>query len=357
MTPLPIGSRIGILGDGQLGRMLGTAAAKLGFDVIVFGQNEDSPAARIASHFICAEYTDKDALAEFHVRCDAITLEFENVPVSAIQTLTDMGATVRPGAKSLEICQDRHLEKQFARDNGVPTADYWVIDSVSDLENALSAMNGKGILKTRRDGYDGHGQARVETGDNAHEAYAKIGEQPAVLDAFVPFVAELSAIIARRADGEVRSFEPARNIHKNGILHTSTVPGRLDTGETFSDTIREDAVNHAIRLAEALNHVGVIAVEYFLLDDGRIVLNEMAPRVHNSGHWTPEACLTGQFEQHIRAIAGWPLGNTQRILDVEMTNLLGEEIYQGFDADDLVTLYGKRKARPGRKMGHLVRRL
>ena len=347
---LKVGSTIGILGDGQLGRMLACAAARLGFDVVVFGPNDDSPASRVAHHSIIADYDDKDALAEFSVRADVITLEFENVPVESIQILNDMGAVVRPGHKSLEICQDRHLEKQFARDLGIATADYWVIDTVEDLKSALSELSGKGILKTRGDGYDGHGQVRVTTGDNAETAFEKIGYQPAILEAFVPFVGETSGIVARRADGHYTTFEPARNVHQNGILYSSTVPSGFGE-ETISDT-----VEYAVRLAKALDHVGVMAVEFFVLENGEIVLNEMAPRVHNSGHWTPEACQVGQFEQHIRAIADWPLLKTRRLIDAEMINLLGDDIYQPFGTDDLVTIYGKREARPGRKMGHVVRR-
>ncbi len=351
MSMLPVGSTIGILGDGQLGRMLASAAARLGFDVVVFGPNEDSPASRVAKHTLVADYTDKDALAEFHVRTNVITLEFENVPVESIQILEDMGATVRPGKKSLEICQDRHLEKQFARDNGIPTAPYWVINSVEDLAAALKELDGKGILKTRRDGYDGHGQARVSKDDNPATAYARIGNQPAVLEAFVPFVGETSGIVARQADGTYTTFEPARNVHKDGILYSSTVPSGFDD-ETIADTIE-----YTIRLSKALDHVGVMAAEFFVLENGDIVLNEMAPRVHNSGHWTPEACQVGQFEQHIRAITGWPLIRPRRTVDVEMINLLGDDIFDTFGPDDLVTIYGKREARAGRKMGHVVRRL
>ncbi len=349
MSALPIGSRIGILGDGQLGRMLAGAAARLGFDVVIMGPNDDSPAGRVATHNIVADYTDKDALAEFHVRTDVVTLEFENVPVAAIQMLEDMGSIVRPGQASLKICQDRHLEKQFARDLGIPTADYWVVETASDLASALEDLQGKGILKTRRDGYDGHGQTRVQTGDNAGEAFGRIGEQPAVLEAFVPFIGETSAVIARTPTGETTSFEPAENIHKDGILHRSLVPSR------FSDRTRQIAIEYASRVAEGLGHVGVVATEFFVLENGEILLNEIAPRVHNSGHWTPEACRTGQFEQHIRAIAGWPLGDTARHSAVEMTNLLGDDIFQTFGSEDMVTLYGKRDARPGRKMGHVVR--
>ena len=351
MTALPIGSCIGILGDGQLGRMLGVAAAKLGFDVVTLGPQDDSPASRIAAHSIIAEYNDKDALAELHVRSDVVTLEFENVPVTAIQILDDMGAIVRPGAKSLEICQDRHFEKQFARDHDVSTADYWTIDSAADLAAALKDVSGKAILKTRRDGYDGHGQIRLQPGDDVRNALDNIGNAPAILEQMVPFIGEMSVVLARSVTGEISAFDPAENVHKHGILHTSRAPAR------FSEETQKHAIAAALRLIEALGHVGVMAVEFFVLETGDILLNEMAPRVHNSGHWTPEACLTSQFEQHIRAVAGWPLGRVDRHSDVEMENLLGDDVHKAVAPEDSLTLYGKRDVRPGRKMGHIVRRL
>lgn len=352
--PLPAGSTIGILGDGQLGRMLSTAAARLGFDVVIMGPNEDSPAARVSSHNIVADYTDKDALAELSVRSDLITLEFENVPVEALQLLLDMDATVYPGPKSLEICQDRHFEKDFARQNGVMTADYWLVDSLADLQQAVTHLQSGGILKTRRDGYDGHGQRRLKKGDDLASIYDDLDGVPCVLEAMVPFRGELSVVIARSATGEIKAYEPAENVHKHGILHTSRVPAR------FSDAVLEKAQAAATTLITALDHVGVLACEFFALDNGDLLLNEMAPRVHNSGHWTPEACATGQFEQHIRAIAGWPLGPVDRHFDVEMENLLGDDVLKAFGPagpNEAITLYGKREARPGRKMGHVVRKV
>ncbi len=355
MSALPVGSRIGILGDGQLGRMLSTAAARLGFDVVIFGQNEDSPASRVSSHAICADYLDKDALAEFSVRTDAITLEFENVPADALRILQDMGATVHPGPRSLEVCQDRHLEKSFAREHGVPTADYWVIDSASDLKTAMAELAGEGILKTRRDGYDGHGQRRVKrSAESMETAFSELSEAPCVLEALVPFQGEMSVVIARSATGEIRAYEPAENVHKDGILHTSRVPTR------FGKVVQDEAMAAATQLITALDHVGVLACEFFVLKSGEIRLNEVAPRVHNSGHWTPEACLTGQFEQHIRAISGWPLGPVDRHMDAEMENLLGDDVQRAFGEAgprEAVTIYGKREARHGRKMGHVVRKL
>ncbi|MAP96103.1 MAG: 5-(carboxyamino)imidazole ribonucleotide synthase [Ponticaulis sp.] len=350
MTALPLGSTIGILGDGQLGRMLAGAAARLGFDVVILGPGDHSPASRVAAHAIQADYTDKDALAEFSVRSDLVTLEFENVPVSALNMLLDMGATVHPGPKSLEICQDRHFEKSFARETGVPTADYWVVDSVDDLRAAMRELQGGGILKTRRDGYDGHGQRRLKSGDDPITVYGDLDGVPCILEAMVPFAGEVSVVLARSATGEIKAYDPAENVHTNGILHTSRVPARFD------EAVLKSAQSAATQLITALGHVGVLACEFFVLEDGGLLLNEMAPRVHNSGHWTPEACLTGQFEQHIRAIAGWPLGPTDRLFDAEMENLLGEDIYKPLAPGDMVTLYGKREARAGRKMGHVVRK-
>lgn len=352
--PLPQGSTIGILGDGQLGRMLSGAAARLGFDVVILGPNEHSPAGRVSSHAIVADYTDKDALAELSVRSDLITLEFENVPVEALRLLRDMNATVYPGPKSLEICQDRHFEKDFARQTGVSTADYWLVDSLADLEKAASELAGPGILKTRRDGYDGHGQRRIKPGDDLAGIYDDLDGVPCVLEAMVPFKGELSVVLARSATGEIRAYEPAENVHKHGILHTSRVPARFDSGSLKA------AQAAATQLITALDHVGVLACEFFALDNGDILLNEMAPRVHNSGHWTPEACMTGQFEQHIRAIAGWPLGPVDRHYDVEMENLLGDDVLKAFGTagpNEAITLYGKHEMRPGRKMGHVVRKV
>lgn len=351
MSPLPVGSTIGILGDGQLGRMLAGAAARLGFDVVIFGPNDDSPAGRVSAHQIVADYEDKDALAELSVRCDLITLEFENVPVSALRLLDDMGKPVFPGPKSLEICQERHFEKQFARENGVETAAYWVIDTADDLDAALSDLSGEGILKTRRDGYDGHGQRRIRTGDNPVEIFQSLDGVACLLETLVPFDGEISVVIARSESGEIKAYDVAQNVHVGGILHSSTVPASYHRG------IQLQAISSATKLVEALGHVGVLACEFFVLKTGELLLNEMAPRVHNSGHWTPEACLTGQFEQHIRAIAGWPLGDVTRLINVEMVNLLGEDIYQSFAPGDMVTLYGKHEARKGRKMGHVVRKL
>ena len=353
MSPLPAGSTIGILGGGQLGRMLASAAAQLGFDVNIFCPGESPPAARVAAGHWDADYDDHTALEDFAANCDVITYEFENIPVASVAHLVSCSATVRPGAKSLEVSQDRLAEKQFLNAIGIETGRFEPVESVGQLETALQALGGEGLLKTRRDGYDGKGQVRVRSGDDLDAAYKEIGGVPAILEALVPFEREISVVIARGADGETTAFDPSHNEHENGILKRSTAPCGLS----------QDVIARARRLAETLahetGHVGVLALELFVLKDGTLRANEMAPRVHNSGHWTPEACATGQFEQHIRAVAGWPLGPVTRHFDAEMENLLGEEALApptAYPEGTVLTLYGKRDAKPGRKMGHTVRR-
>ena len=351
MTPLPPGSVIGILGGGQLGRMLASAAARLGFDAHILAPENDPPAARVAARHWPADYDNKAALKAFAGECDAITYEFENIPVESVEYLLSIGATVRPGAKSLEVSQDRLSEKKFLNSIAIETGHFEAVDSVTDLEKALAHLGGEGLLKTRRDGYDGKGQARLKTGDNLEAAWAAIGQVPAVLEALVPFEREISVVIARGEDGQTAAFEPSMNDHSGGILRISTVPCGL------SGSIKARAIDMAEKLARETGHVGVMALELFVLEDGTLLANEMAPRVHNSGHWTPEACLTGQFEQHIRAVAGWPLGPATRVFNAEMRNLLGKEALappDTYSSDAVLTLYGKRDAKPGRKMGHVV---
>ena len=351
MSALAPGSVIGILGGGQLGRMLASAAARLGFDVHVYAPDEDPPAARVAARHWQAAYEDEAALEAFAAACDAITYEFENIPVASVEYLMAQGATMRPGAKSLEVSQDRLNEKRFLNSIGIATGHFEAVDTVDDLAKALATLGGEGLLKTRREGYDGKGQVRLKAGDDLAAAYGAIGQVPAILEALVPFEREISVVIARGADGKTAAFDPSTNDHAGGILRTSVAPCGLP----------DDVISRACTLAETLaretGHIGVMALELFVLEDGTLLANEVAPRVHNSGHWTPEACLTGQFEQHIRAVAGWPLGPVTRVFDAEMRNLLGKEALAPPDtyADDAVlTLYGKRDAKPGRKMGHVV---
>ena len=353
MSALKAGATIGMLGGGQLGRMMASSAAQLGFDVSVYCPEQDCPAARVAATHMVGDYADAAALLAWARTCDTVTYEFENVPVEAAEALIAAGITVRPGAKALEVSQDRLVEKTFLQSCGIATADFAAVNAASEIEAPLQRFGGQGILKTRRDGYDGKGQARLETGDDYEAAHRALRHAPCILEAMVPFQCEVSVIIARDEAGDTLCYDLPRNEHANGILKRSVAPSGL------GEEIESRACQAAAALAEALDYIGVLALEFFVLEDGSLLANEFAPRVHNSGHWTPEACATGQFEQHIRAVAGWPLGPVTRFHDVEMLNLLGQEALvppEALAADGVLTLYGKRDAKPGRKMGHLVRR-
>ena len=354
MSPLRPGAMIGILGGGQLGRMMAGAAAQLGFDVLIYSPEDDPPAGRVAAGAFQANWDDTEALAEFAAACDVITLEFENVPVASVEVIERAGRHVLPGAKSLSVSQDRLTEKTFLNAHGIPTAPFREINAAADIAAALADLGGIGVLKTRRDGYDGKGQAWVRGASDADAAWAAIGGAPAILEAAIAFDCEISVLVARSLTGETTSWAPPRNTHENGILARSIVPSGLPK------LVEDEARAKAMHLADALGHVGVLALEFFVLPDGTLLANEFAPRVHNSGHWTPEACKTGQFEQHIRCVAGWPLGDTYRLFDAEMENLIGEAGLvdpASLGPNDILTLYGKREARPGRKMGHITRRL
>ena len=353
MSGLSAGATIGILGGGQLGRMLASAAAQLGFDVSIYCPEADCPAARVAASHTIGDYADHAALLAWAQSCDVVTYEFENVPVAAAGALIDAGVLVRPGAKALEVSQDRVAEKSFLQSSGIATADFASVDHAVDVDDPINRFGGEGILKTRRDGYDGKGQARLEAGDDYEAAHKSLGHAPCILESMVPFTCEVSVIIARDHAGGSLCYDVPRNEHVNGILRRSIVPANIDP------EVADRACAAAKALADALDYVGVLALEFFVLEDGALLANEFAPRVHNSGHWTPEACATGQFEQHIRAVAGWPLGAVTRFHDVEMANLLGDEALappaELLD-DAVLTLYGKRDAKPGRKMGHVVKR-
>ncbi|KAF0178318.1 MAG: 5-(carboxyamino)imidazole ribonucleotide synthase [Hyphomonadaceae bacterium] len=347
------GSTIGILGSGQLGRMVAMAAARLGFDAHVFTDETDSPASRVAAKTTVAAFDDEAALAAFAKAVDVVTTEFENVPARTAQFLTETGVSVRPGANALAIAQDRVLEKRFLNEAGVATTPFAAIESLGDLEAALIALPAPAILKTRRMGYDGKGQARLAHNENAEAAWTAIGAHPAILEALAPFEREISVVAARGADGAFAAFDPAENVHVNGILHTSTAPSSLPSA------MLDDAIAATRRVADAFDYVGVLTLEFFVMRDGRLLANEIAPRVHNSGHWTEAVCVTSQFEQHVRAIAGWPLGSTERLADAQMTNLIGDDVDAWetlvADPDVRLHLYGKREARAGRKMGHYTR--
>ncbi|MBP7002837.1 5-(carboxyamino)imidazole ribonucleotide synthase [Amaricoccus sp.] len=345
--PLPLGSRIGVLGGGQLGRMLALAAARLGFAVHVF-EPGDACAAPVVEKVVRAGYDDAAALAAFAAGVDVLTYEFENVPLAAIDAVAG-GVPVRPGRRALEVAQDRVAEKDFLTGIGLATAPYAAVDDAASLAAAAARIGAPAILKTRRLGYDGKGQARLAAPADAETALATIGGGPAILEGFVGFEREISVIAARGLDGSVVAYDPGENVHRDGILDTTTVPARIPAATA------QDAALVAGRILNALDYVGVIGVELFVTPGGLLV-NEIAPRVHNSGHWTQDACLIDQFEQHVRAIAGWPLGDGARHSDAEMRNLIGAEI----DAAPVlggaaVHVYGKAEARPGRKMGHVTR--
>jgi 5-(carboxyamino)imidazole ribonucleotide synthase len=355
MAPLPPGSTIGILGGGQLGRMLALAAARLGLNTHVYCPEAASPAFAVATHHTCAAYEDAQALTHFAQSVQVVTYEFENVPEAAAHLLEQTTA-VAPAPSILAITQDRLTEKNFIAAQGIALPDYANVESLGDLTAALARLGLPAVLKTRRFGYDGKGQSKIMTLAEAPLAWLAIGQQPAILEAFVPFAAEISVIVARDAQGRTQCFDVPLNVHKNHILHTSTVPSGLSPAtEAAARQIGET-------LAQALGYVGVMAVELFLLREAgqdRLIVNEIAPRVHNSGHWTESACTISQFEQHIRAVAGWPLGTPHRFADVVMENLIGADAdnWQALAAEPGVALhlYGKAQARPGRKMGHVNR--
>ena len=346
--PLRTGACIGVLGGGQLGRMLALAAARLGLRTHVFEPGADPCAAQVSERTVRAGYDDAAALRDFAAQVDVVTYEFENVPLAALDELAGI-VPVRPGRRALEAAQDRIAEKDFLSGLGLAVAPYAAVDDAASLAAALESIGAPAILKTRRLGYDGKGQARIRTPGDAADALASIGAAPAVLEGFVAFEREISIIAARGLDGAVVAFDPGENVHRDGILHTTTVPAAI------RNSLAQDAALLAGRILTALDYVGVIGVELFVTPQG-LVVNEIAPRVHNSGHWTTDACLIDQFEQHVRAIAGWPLGDGSRHSDAVMTNLIGDEIDAAPGMSGAaVHLYGKAAARPGRKMGHVTR--
>ena len=350
MSALTTGATIGILGGGQLGRMLSVAASRLGFKTCVFEPAGDCPASHVAHDHFKADYTDHDALRAFAGAVDVITYEFENIPTSALDLLETL-RPLHPGRKALATSQDRLTEKTFLQDLGLATAPFADVKDAASLDAAIAAIGAPGILKTRRMGYDGKGQARIMTASDAAAAWDAMAGAPAILEGFIDFTHEVSVIGARDANGAIACFDPGENVHKHGILDTTTVPARLTPSQ------RTDAVLIAAKILNALDYVGVMGVELFVTPQALIV-NEIAPRVHNSGHWTQNGCSVDQFEQHIRAVAGWPLGDGSRHSNVVMENLIGadvEEIPQIAQTDAAIHLYGKADAKPGRKMGHINR--
>jgi 5-(carboxyamino)imidazole ribonucleotide synthase len=348
------GDTIGILGGGQLGRMLAMAAARLGLRCQVFSPDPDSPAFDVVLNATCAEYADVEALELFANDVDVITYEFENVP-AASALLLSARRPVLPNRKILETTQDRLAEKDFVRRLGIGTADYADVSSAAALRAALVKIGFPAVIKTRRFGYDGKGQAIIRAGDDPDRVWDELGTKSAILEAFIPFEREISVVAARSAEGQVECFDVTENEHRDHILKTSRVPADI------SQMLATEARNIAEKIANALDYVGTLAVELFVVPGNggsRILVNEIAPRVHNSGHWTLDGASISQFEQHIRAIAGWPLGKPVRHGPVTMTNLIGDEInsYEQWLTipGATVHLYGKGAPRPGRKMGHVT---
>jgi len=346
---LPQGSTIGILGGGQLGRMLSVAASRLGFKTHIFEPSENPPAAHVADTVTTAPYSDLDALIAFAKTVDVITFEFENVPADALDALESI-RPVLPNRTALATSQDRIVEKDFLTGLGLKVAPYANVETADDLAKAVETVGTPSILKTRRFGYDGKGQSRLKAANDAANAWDELGKTPSVLEGFIDFTHEVSVIGARSQSGEVVCYDPGENVHLNGILHTTTLPANLTSAQ------RMDAVILTGQILNALDYVGVMGVELFVTPTGLIV-NEIAPRVHNSGHWTQNGCVVDQFEQHIRAVVGWPLGDGRRHSNVVMTNLIGEDVLEAEtlskDASVGIHLYGKARALAGRKMGHV----
>jgi 5-(carboxyamino)imidazole ribonucleotide synthase len=348
------GAVLGVLGGGQLGRMFTVRAREMGYRVIVLDPDHGSPAGAIADHHIAAEYQDAIALEEMAARCAAITTEFENVPADVMATLAEH-VPVRPGPEAVAIAQDRIAEKKYLEREGFPTAPFRIVRRADDLTPAWNAVGPPALLKTARLGYDGKGQVSVASPEALTNAFAGFGEASCVLERRLDLEAELSVVLARGVDGGIACFPPIENVHIDGILYTSTVPARV------TPDLADSAKDLALSLAARLEYVGVMAVEMFVADGGALFVNELAPRPHNSGHFTLDACVTDQFEQQVRTLCGLPLGDPRLISPVTMINLLGDLWHDGDPAwrealsrhGVKLHLYGKHHPRPGRKMGHL----
>lgn len=352
--PLPIlpGATLGILGGGQLGRMFTIAARTMGYQVMVLDPDFASPAGKMADLHLQADYTDHGALRQLGAACAAVTTEFENVPAASLIELASH-CRVSPGAESVAIAQNRSHEKSWLAEHGFATAPFALVDCETDLDAALARTGTPALLKVSRFGYDGKGQARVDTSDQARAAYREFGGQPCVLEGLVKLESEISVVLARADTGECALFPVAENRHHNGILELSIVPARVP------QALQQQARDLARTVADRLGYVGVMAVEFFVADGG-LLINEIAPRPHNSGHYTLDACVTDQFGQQVRALAGLPLGDPRLLSPVVMVNILGDRWQNG--GPDWATLlsqpaiklhlYGKESARAGRKMGH-----
>lgn len=354
---LPPSATIGILGGGQLARMLSAAAADLGFSTAILDPDDQCPARKLCHHFIHSAYDAAGGLNQLATLSDVITYEFENVSGQATNALSQKGAMIFPPSQALLIAQDRLREKNFLAGIGLPTTPFYEINSAQDIHHAMKDLGGAAILKTRQFGYDGKGQFRLNDWQDSNQAWEAIGPSPCILEAMVDFSFELSVIAARDQQGKIATYQPAQNIHLDGILRRSIVPCPAPSN------LIQDARTMAHTLVEALTYVGVLGLELFALqkktkEGSALLVNEFAPRVHNSGHWTSATCTHSQFENHIRAIVGWPIADTQRHANCIMENIIGDEINQWpkWIADDnaQLTLYGKKIIRPGRKMGHVT---
>ncbi len=349
---LPPGSTIGILGGGQLGRMTAMAAARLGYRCHIFSPEKGGPAAQVSAAATVADYDNTRALNRFAKAVDVVTLEFENIPVEAVRRIAGK-VPVYPGADLLEITQDRAREKDFLRRIGVATAPWAEVGDLAGLESADAAIGRPAVLKSARLGYDGKGQAAIGPDTDLDQAFESIGAVRAILEGWVEFICEISVIVARGRDGAISSYPAVENHHVRHILDTTIAPARL------AESVAGRAEGIARHIAVELGLVGVLAVEMFVTSDGKVLVNELAPRPHNSGHWTMDACPTSQFEQLVRIVCGLPLGPTERHSDAVMKNLIGADVdaWPEFLAEPgaRLHLYGKAETRPGRKMGHVTR--
>ena len=348
------GASIGIVGGGQLGRMLALAAARLGLSCHIYTENEGEPAIEVAAKATIAPYDDREALAHFAASVDVVTYEFENIPAATAEFVAAL-KPVRPSPRVLALTQDRLVEKKFISGLGIEVASFAQVDDAGALARAVAQIGRRSILKTRRFGYDGKGQALLREGGDLATTFRSLGGQPCILEGFVPFIAEVSVVAARGIDGEFRAWDVGVNVHEHHILATTTVPSGLD-----ADLVAR-AQDKARRIADALDYVGVLAVEMFLVETPtgkKLLVNEIAPRVHNSGHWTLDGAVTSQFEQHIRAVCGFPLGDARAHGPCVMRNLIGDDVSAWRDylktPGACLHLYGKTEARPGRKMGHVT---
>jgi 5-(carboxyamino)imidazole ribonucleotide synthase len=346
------GSTVGILGGGQLGKFLAIAASNLGFNTHIYVDEANSPAAGVANAVTIADYTDEQALVAFAKSVDFVTLEFENIPVSALDIISNH-TIVFPDKKALSIAQNRLLEKEFAQSCGAKTPKFFKVSNKLELEKAIKEIGFPAILKTTTMGYDGKGQTKIQNKEDLELIAEQLTGADWILEEKILFNKEISVIVARKDDGEVTVYQPTENIHINGILKTSIAPARIS--EDFADK----AQDLSIRLATELNIVGLLAIEYFVTINGELLFNEMAPRPHNSGHWTMDAAITSQFEQAIRAASGLPFGSTDIICSVEMINLIGKDInsWPEFikDENSKLYVYGKSQIKTGRKMGHVTK--